>query len=316
MPKFLTFALPQSPFFMEKTTQNALPCVAAIGTFDGIHRGHQAVFDKMREVAQLRGAASRIITFANHPLSVLCPDKAPKWVNPRLRNNAELARYADFVSVMDFTPDLAALTAAEFLRQIREQYGVGVLVMGPNNTFGSDCLKAHADYVAAGREAGVEVVFADAVTTADGRLLSSTRLRDDIALAALDDFGEIAGTDFAISGTVVHGKRLGHSIGIPTINIDVPDDVADLPDGVYAGSTVLPDGRRFISVMSIGNNPTVRGGRRTHEVHVIGHDIGETYGQEVAFFPRRRIRDICAFDSLDDLKRQIQDDIASASEAF
>lgn len=289
-------------------------CVASVGTFDGVHIGHSAVIDRVLSEAEARGMGSRLITFTNHPLSVIAPDRAPLWATSRAHTILRLEESGvDRVSEMTFTPQLAALTAADFLRLIHERYAVDVLVMGPDNTFGSDRLTTREAYVAAGREAGVDVLFVDEVVTPSGRRPSSSELRRIVSEGDLKAYEDLTRSMIVIDGTVERGKRNGTRLGFPTANIHV-EDQQPLKEGVYTGWITFEDedgdSGCYFGLLNVGRNPTFGPGNAvTYEFHIPGGNLGDLYGRYVRVRVMGYLRPDHRFDSLPALKRAIKADI-------
>jgi len=292
------------------------PCVAAVGTFDGIHIGHKAVIKKVVEVAKEMGLDSRIVTFINHPLSVIAPERCPKWAISRDVSQWQIKEMGvGRVSYISFTPELARLTAGEFMKLLRERYAVEVLIMGYDNSFGSDRLKTREDYVEVGKRIGIRVDFVEEKQTEDGETPSSSKLRDAIADGDIERILNLLDDELIFEGMVVRGKRNGHKIGFPTMNINM-GDTQPLRDGVYAAA-FFPDidDTRFdlVAVLSVGHNPTIGAGNAlTYELHVPGHDLGDMYGQTIRFVVGPRLRDIQKFASLNELKKAISNDIRNS----
>lgn len=295
------------------------PCIATVGTFDGFHLGHAEIVMTMKSMACDSGVPTCVITFRQHPLTVVAPERAPLWAVPRDVSFSILREHVDRLVEMDFTPGLARMTAREFLGYLREKFNVGILVMGFNNTFGSDRLASRDQYVAAGRDAGVEIVFVGEKLVGQGINVSSSRLRRAIADGDLSLVQQMLGGTLYYTATVAEGRRLGRQMGFPTLNLSFDEDIVSLPDGVYAveiypeinGDVLLP------GVLSVGANPTVSDGSvRTWEIHVPGVDLGNMYGKRVAFGVLDKIRDIRKFPSVEDLKGAIRKDIATAKKIF
>ena len=289
------------------------PCVATVGTFDGFHIGHRAIVDKVKDIAREKGIMSRAITFMNHPLTVIAPERAPKWAIDRSQSCNFLRFNLDRVSEMNFTSELAAMTARDFMRLLRERFNVDTLVMGYDNTFGSDRLATHEDYVSAGRDAGIEVVFVDAVNTSDGRPVSSSRLRKAIAAWDYNEITSLLEMSILYPATVVKGRQMGRRIGFPTLNLEMRENIVEIPDGVYLAFLHLnheDDG--MPGVLSVGTNPTVGGTIKTYELHIFDRKLRNMYDEEVYVLICERFRDIKKFDSLNDLKNAIRDDIKTA----
>lgn len=295
-------------------------CVAAIGTFDGMHLGHRSVIEKVKRLAEEQGVLSRVITFSNHPLSVVCPEKAPLWAYPRKNSIDFLKCHLDRVSEMNFTNELASLSAADFFKLICERYNVRTLVMGYDNSFGSDRLSTREEYVEAGRRAGVDVVFVEELLSVKGSHMSSSVLRKAIAEWDYPLITELVEESPLYEAEVVRGNRLGHEIGFPTMNLRMPENTVLMPDGVYLAVAYLDQdsiGNGAVSVLSVGTNPTVGdGNRRTFELHVIGKKLGDMYGERISFIVCEKIRDIRKFNSLAELRKAIANDIKIAKRLY
>lgn len=293
------------------------PCVATVGTFDGIHAGHLAIIDRVNVIAEEKGLPTRVITFANHPLSVVAPERAPKWAVARQESLRRLALCVDEVVSMDFTEELAAMTAREFMEVVREKYNVDTLVMGYDNTFGSDRLSTHEEYLEAGRDVEIEVAFVDAVYASDGLPVSSSRLRKAISVWDYPLILELMGHAPLYRAKVIEGKKLGRKIGFPTMNLELPDDIVPLPDGVYLAVFCPAEGEEGVpAVLSVGSNPTVGGNGKNYELHVPGMELGDMYGKEIHFSVRDQIRGVKKFASVDLLRRAIEKDVAAAKEIY
>lgn len=296
-------------------------CVASVGTFDGVHLGHKAVIQRLLDEAAARGLDSRLITFMNHPLSVVAPHKAPLWANSRHDSLARLDESGvTRVSELNFTPELASLTAVDFLRLVRDRYAVDVLVMGPDNSFGSDRLATREAYIAAGREAGVEILFVDEVLSPEGRRPSSSELRRMVAAGDIAAYDDLSGNLPVISGTVVRGKRNGTRLGFPTANIEVIGQ-QPLRQGVYSGWLVFDDEDEdtgcYFGLLNVGNNPTIAEGNPvTYEFHIAGVNLGPLYGRKVSVRVMGYVRPDRRFDSLAALKKAISADVRSLGDTL
>ena len=282
--------------------------VATVGTFDGLHRGHQCVISTVKKVASERNMEPMVVCFDRHPLETIAPDRAPFLIqSPSERTNA-LYRDGLTMLTLEFSPELASLTAAEWLRRMHEQYGVDVLIVGYDNTFGSDGTKMNlSDYKLLGDEIGVEIIKAPYAPHA-----ASSAIRRLLKEGKLDEAVELLGHPFTITGTVETGKRLGHELGFPTANVR-PSYRALLPkEGVYVVETSLPDGSLRKGVANIGHQPTVaRNAPVRMEVHIPGFE-GNLYGERLTVKFIRRLRDEKKFDSVEELISRIKADIREA----
>lgn len=296
-------------------------CVASIGTFDGVHLGHKAVIQRVLDEAAARGLDSRLITFINHPLSVVAPHKAPLWANSRHDSLCRLEESGvTRVSEINFTAELATLTAAQFLRLVHERYAVDVLVMGPDNSFGADRLDSREAYISAGSEAGVEILFVDEVLSPSGRRPSSSELRRAVADGDIAAYDDLSGNVPVISGTVVRGKRNGTRIGFPTANIDVRGQ-QPLRQGVYTGWLVFDDEDEetgcYFGLLNVGTNPTIcEGNPVTYEFHIPGGNLGPLYGRKVSVRIMGYLRPDCRFENIAALKKAISADVRSLGDTL
>lgn len=281
---------------------------ATVGTFDGVHRGHIAVIERLKDVAREAGLEPTVITFDRHPLSVIAPQRAPARLMTPPQEAEALRRRGVEVEVVPFTPELMRLTAAQWLQRMHSEMGIDSLVVGYDNTFGSDGVEMSvADYVRLGDEAGIRVVQAPIVDGVSSSAIRKALYEGDIAKA-----NEMLGYRYRISGRVVFGRQLGRTIGFPTANIR-PDANALIPaDGVYAADAVTADGRRYRAVVNIGRRPTVGNDlARTIEAHLIGFE-GDLYDQTVGLEMIKCLRGEQKFDDMQQLRQQIEADAAEA----
>lgn len=290
------------------------PAIATIGTFDGFHNGHRQLIDRLKAEAHTRGLESVAVTFGSHPLALVAPDRTPRLLESRDELHARLeGSGVDRVVWLDFDRALAALTAAEFMAMLRERHGVTTILMGYDNSFGSDRLRCPADYVAAGRSVGVEVLFDEQyLQPQTGIAPASSLLRRCIADGAVDLFALYTGRVYALDGTVAHGHRNGHRLGFPTLNLDF-DPARCIPaPGVYCGRvTIAADS--YLAVVNVGCNPTIATGNPTTiEAHAIDVDLGDCYGRHARVTFERRLRDERRFDSLEQLQAAILADVEAA----
>lgn len=281
---------------------------AAIGTFDGVHKGHVTVVEKLKEVADEKGIDPIVITFDTHPLTVIAPERAPSALTST-EKKCELLRGAGVMAlVMHFDEDVRETTARDWMRHMHDEFGIVALVVGYDNTFGSDGVTLSiADYKRIGAEIGIEVVEAPFV---EG--ISSSGIRKALAAGDIAKATSMLGRYYSLSGTVVTGNRLGRTIGFPTANL-LPQPGLTIPaNGVYAAIAVLPDGSRRKAVVNIGTRPTVRrGDKRTVEAHILDFN-DDIYGHQISLIFRKRLREEMKFKSIEALRSQIEKDIENA----
>lgn len=280
--------------------------VATVGTFDGLHKGHQRVLATLKALAVEKGLEPLVITFDRHPLETLAPQKAPCLIQSPSRRTNALYSQGFSQLVLEFTPRLASMSAREWMQKMHEEQRVDCLVVGYDNTFGSDGMRMSlADYHRLGSEVGVDVVEADYEPRA-----GSSAIRKLISEGLLDEACALLGRRFEITGEVVAGKQLGRRLGFPTANVR-PAYRAQFPlSGVYAVEVELPDGTRRPGVANVGTAPTVGEAQPAValEVHIPGFS-GDLYGERLTVTFVRRLRDERKFDSLDALKAQIALDV-------
>src|SRR6266540_2533770 len=291
--------------------------VVTMGTFDGVHRGHQAVLAEVTRRARAANLASVLITFDPHPLEVVNPAAAPKLLTLSAEKAAPVqAAGIGRLVLMPFTPAVAQLDAEAFVRRLCDEYAMRELVMGYDHGFGRgragdiDLVQRMA------REGGFGMAVVDAVRD-NGQPISSTLIRTAIAHGDLDSAARWLGRRYSIRGTVVRGAGRGRTIGIPTINLAPPDARKLLPpDGVYAvdvtvGQRATGNGERFGGMMNQGPRPTFGEQARTLEVHLFDFD-GELYGETVDVEWVRRLRAVQAFPSREALVAQLERDRQAA----
>ncbi len=278
--------------------------IAAVGMFDGVHRGHAYLLRTLCEKAKIFNLKPLALTFARHPLSILRPKIAPRLLTG-VRQRAELihATGVENVAIFDFHREDFALTAEEFIEKIKIEYSVVALLMGFNNHIGSD-RRSGAEL----RDAGFPVVVSDALPNME---VSSSQVRAAIYDANFRKAEELLSHAYSVCGSVEEGRHIGRTIGFPTANIHPEEDAQLLPpDGVYAVD-VLIDGSQIRGMANIGTRPTVGGHRRTFEVHII--DFGsDLYGKQLCISFLSRLRDEQRFESIEALALQLAADKEAA----
>lgn len=228
--------------------------IATIGMFDGVHRGHQAVLEELRQLAASKGAEPMAFSFTRHPAAVLRPDKAPRLLTD-VTLRSDLVRSHGGIERLEFLDmnreDFRA-TAAEFAAMLRQRHGIDALLMGFNNHLGSDRLTARELAQVCGDSFGVYEA-----KPLNGDEFTSTAARHAVERADLAAAENILGHRFTVRGRVVPGKQLGRTIGFPTANIEALDPRQLLPpDGVYAVAAHI-DGIVYPAMANIGTRPSV-----------------------------------------------------------
>ncbi|MCM1377971.1 MAG: riboflavin biosynthesis protein RibF [Clostridium sp.] len=281
------------------------PSAVTVGTFDGYHRGHQAVVRALRSEAAARCLEPIAVGFDRHPLATVCPQRAPRLLSaPALRRRLIGSEGVKTLE-MEFTPKAAAMTARDFIRLLRDSLNARLLIIGYDNTFGSDGVAMSvADYIQLGREEGVEVLEAPLV---DG--ISSSAIRKKVAAGDINNANEMLGRMFQIKGTVVHGHSIGHTLGYPTANLRPTYPALYPKNGVYAAVAELVGGRKVPAIVNVGLRPTLGNAPEPQiEAHLL--DFNEDlYGQELTLHFAGRVRDERKFANLQELQEAIASDL-------
>ena len=288
------------------------PCALAIGNFDGLHLGHQALLNKLIQVAQTQHLISAVITFEPHPREFFTPESAPTRLCS-LREKLEhfSAAGVERVYVCRFNQSFAKVTAGEFMQNIlRHALNTQAVLVGEDFRFGAKRAGSIQDFV----QSGFNLISLPQVDSPQGdneaTRVSSTRVRMALAAGDLQQASSLLGRPYSMSGKVVHGAKRGRELGYPTANVHMRHERPAL-SGVYA---VKLDG--LPSVANLGIRPTIVGvPKLLLEVHVLDFS-DDLYGQHVRVEFLHKIRDEMKFDSLDALKIQIGKDVAVARSFF
>lgn len=284
----------------------------AIGNFDGVHRGHQALIARARELAAPRGERTLALTFHPHPSAVLSPHGAPRML-ASLERRVELLRAAgaDDVVVLPFTRELAALSPDQFVDDILlGQLGARAIVVGYDFNYGRGRAGSTQTLAAHCTRTDTQLAIVPPVEVA-GEVCASSKVRRYLEAGDLAAAEAMLGRPWDIEGTVVHGAKRGRAIGIPTANIAPASDLVIAP-GIYAVTLGATSGPPMPAVASLGTNPTfVEQGGLVLEVHVLDWD-GDLYDQKVRTTFVARLRDEAKYEGVDALLVQIRKDIADA----
>jgi riboflavin kinase/FMN adenylyltransferase len=291
--------------------------VVTVGTFDGVHRGHQDVLARLVEKARREGLKSVVVTFDAHPLEVVRPAAAPLLLTAPDEKIEILAESGiDYLAMLPFTAALAAYPAEQFVDEVlRGRFRLRSLLIGHDHGFGRgragdvEVLKA----LGGARGFGVEVI--PAVSTGGGGVISSSAIRTAVAAGDLSTAEEALGRPYSVSGRVVHGERRGRLLGFPTINLSPPPPRKLLPpDGVYAVRVATPAGE-FGGMMNLGGRPTFDDTARSLEAHLFDA-AADWYGARVRVEFLARLRDTRKFESADALIGQLRLDAENARRAL
>lgn len=295
-------------FLSNDITAQLPPCAATIGFFDGLHRGHQFLIDKVRQVAGEHGLLSAVITFTNHPRTVTdasCTMKLLSTFDEKMRLLGQSG--IDECFALDFDHQTADMTARQFMSEVlKRRFNVGMLVIGYDHRFGKGRKESFEDYCRYGDELGIKVVRAEGM--AGGRHeVSSSYIRSALAEGNVRRAAMALGRDYSMTGTVVGGFHIGRQLGFPTANINLPGEKLLPRGGVYA-ATMDVDGKTYDGMLNIGSRPTFEQGTgQTVEMHLFDF-TNNIYGKTVTINFVERIRDERKFDSPDQLANQLKDD--------
>ena len=280
----------------------------AIGIFDGVHRGHQAI---IAEAA--RHGEVTVLTFDPHPTSIFAPERTPSMLLPLADRIAHLKEHgAHEVVVLPFTREFAALTPDQFIEDILiNQLHASHVTVGANFTFGHKAA-GNTEYLKnCGKSFGVSAVE---LSENRGSAISSSRIRTLIVDGDVERANELLTRRFYLRGPVVHGEKRGRTIGYPTANIGLSDSATIPADGVYAGWLGV-GADRWPAAISIGTNPTFPGVRgRQVEAYALDQTDLDLYDQEAKLEFGWRLRDTLKFDGLDPLLIQMKADCERAKE--
>ena len=279
------------------------PTSVTVGVFDGVHRGHQAL------LAQMEGART-VVTLTAHPSFVLGRRESEYWLDdPQEHLRLLFEAGAKYVAVLPFTKEVAQMTACEMARWMYGRLQMRSLLLGYDSRFGSRNNDDFERLPEVAAELGFELRRGEPFLV-NGEPISSSRIRESLANGWVEETAALLGRPFSITGTVLHGRGVGHTLGFPTANIDLTQTRKMLPkDGVYA--VRIKNERLRIKncgMANLGAAPTFGVEKPLLEVHLLDYE-GDLYGQTVTVEFSRRLRDIVRFDSIEALQHQLQTDL-------
>jgi riboflavin kinase/FMN adenylyltransferase len=291
--------------------------VATIGVFDGLHRGHQQIIARARQLAQERSLPTVLVTFTPHPSEVVRPGSHPPQLTTNTRK-AELAAESgvDVVVFLPFTLEFSKLTPEEFIHEaVVAELHADAVVVGENFRFGHKAAGDVAMLADLGRRWGFQAEGVTLLAEA-GRPISSTYIRSCVEAGDLGAAAHALGRPHRLDGVVVRGDQRGRGLGFPTANVRTASFAAVPADGIYAGRVVQIDewgntraGMPALpAAISVGSNPTFEGRHRSVEAFVLDFE-GDLYGQNLGVEFVRRLRGMIKFDSVQDLVAQMAEDV-------
>lgn len=278
----------------------------ALGSFDGLHKGHLTLINKVVELSKKNDGLSMVYTFKNHPLEIIDESKAPKVIMDNDEKLNILEKEGINIScLVKFDKKFMLIEPEEFIREIIEKFNVKAIVVGFNYKFG---FKNKGD-VNLLRDLSEKLNFDLYVMSAledEGVVISSTFIRGLIKDGEINRATELLTRPYSIKGEVIHGKQLGRTIGFPTANLNITANTVLPAMGVYYTNVEL-DGEIYRGITSVGNNPTVNGKTITVETNILDFS-GDIYGKEIRVYFIERMRGNVKFNSLDELKNQLKSD--------
>lgn len=283
------------------------PLALSIGMFDGVHHGHQTIIKNLNSAAQNKDLESAILTFWPHPRTVFNPNDDLKLLNTIEEKTYLLEKNkVQHLFLKEFDEEFRNLTGEEFVKQILiDKLNVKHLIIGHDHTFGKNRSGDFNLLKKMSSEYGFEVVQVEAVDFQD-RHISSTQIRNALMNGEINTANEMLGYHYSVSGEVIHGKKLGRTIGYPTANISV-NPLKFLPKkGAYIVDAFVKN-QQFKGMLSIGTNPTVDGKSLSVEVYILDFD-SDIYGEAISVNFREFLHEEIKFESLDQLIERLDED--------
>lgn len=282
--------------------------IVTIGTFDGVHIGHQKIIEKLIQETKKADCESLILTFFPHPRMVLNGSSSIKLLNTINEKSSLLEKMGlDNLVVHPFDKKFSNLSAEEFVKTILvDSFNLKKIIIGYDHRFGNNRSANIDDLISFGKKYDFEVEQISAQEI-DSVSVSSTKIRDAITDGNMIIANEFLGYDYVLSGKIITGKQLGRTIGFPTANIKIEENYKLIPkNGVYIVKSHLQE-KTVFGIMNIGLNPTVNGEDLSIEVHFLDFEA-DLYNKNITVSVIARIRDEQKFTSIDLLKAQIQED--------
>lgn len=295
--------------FITDDIKTALPpCVATIGCFDGVHRGHRYLIRQVIKIGKEKGLHTSLITFPVHPRQVMQSDYQPQLLSCLPQKEALIQTLnVDYCIMMSFTRELSQLSAYEFMKLLYDRFSVRALVIGYDHRFGHNRMETFKDYCRYGAELGIEVTQARALVE-DGVSVSSSVIRNLLNSGEIAEANHYLSYRYFLDGTVIDGYKMGRKMGFPTANLlpSCPNKLIPA-EGVYAVYVYINEAR-YMGMLNIGYRPTVHNGdNRSIEVYII--DFSEDiYHKQIRIEFMERIRGEQKFESIDSLVSQLNQD--------
>jgi len=283
------------------------PLALSLGMFDGVHIGHKSIIDELKKTGQEKDLETAILTFWPHPRFVFNPDEDLKLLNTLDEKTVLMEKYGiQNLFLKEFDAGFRNLTGEEFVRQILvDALHVKYLIIGYDHSFGKNKSGNFELLQKLSGELGFEVEQMEAINIHENNI-SSTKIRKALLTGNIREANEMLGYSYSVSGTVVHGKKIGRTIGYPTANIET-DSIKLLPKkGAYIVE-VFVQGKHYKGMLSVGTNPTVNGEKLTVEVYILDFE-GDIYGKDITVRFRDFLHDEIKFEGMDKLIERLDED--------
>jgi riboflavin kinase/FMN adenylyltransferase len=282
--------------------------ILTIGVFDGVHLGHRYLISSLVDQSRHTGRQSGVLTFRNHPRSILDPNFKPSYITT-LSQRIDLIKQlgVDFVIPVSFNSQLSTLQAREFAFKLTSILNLKEMIFGPDFAMGHQREGNSKILSTIGDELGFNIMVIDPLTDNQGSAIKSTTIRQAIFDGNVMDAGKLLGRNFNINGEVIKGFGRGEPMGFPTANIKSAPETIIPGDGIYATWATV-EGQRYMSATSIGIRPTFDASDRTIETFIMDFN-GKLYGKQLGLDFVSRIRNEVKFPSIEVLKNQISQDI-------
>ena len=286
--------------------------VLTIGFFDGVHAGHRYLIDQVCSTAKEERLKSAIFTFWPHPRITLNEHYKPNLLNTiEEKKEVLMSSPLDYCVMTDFSMELANMDAHDFMKNVlKEKLNVKHLIIGYDHRFGRNREEGFDDYLRHGQELGIKVTQADPYSD-NNYTISSSFIRQLLAVGEITMANHYLGYPYSISGTVTKGQQVGRTIGYPTANLKLDINNKCLPKiGVYAAMVEVDD-KKYKSMLYIGTRPTTPIADLSIEAHLFDFD-GDLYGKHITIYVEDRVRNQHKFEDLASLKKQLQKDARMA----
>jgi len=279
----------------------------AIGVFDGVHLGHKYLLSQLKEYARQENLLSGVVTFRQHPQAVLSPQTKLPWLTD-LSQRIELIKNEGIEAIitLSFTRDLAQLSTRQFVSLLKKHLRIRGLVVGPDFALGRNREGDIHNLRTLGQEMDFSVIVISPLVI-NGGIVSSTAIRNALAEGDVQKVHDMIGRSFSLHGQVIPGAGRGRELGFPTANLELNAEQALPPDGVYATWAYI-NNKAYQSMTNIGQRPTFNGDQRMVEVYIPDYHA-DLYGQELKIDIIERLRSEKKFDTADELKKQMAEDV-------